>query len=248
MMNKSPGIYRPDKRWIIFELLKLGIYTAVIGMLFFDTLRWIPATALFGIMLWRMDSARYVTVRKKKLREEFKDMIILLSGNLNAGYSLENSFVRTVDGMRKQYGIDSMIEQELQGILHGIRCNCKIEDLLMDFGKRSEIDEVLDCANLIAATKKHGGDMIRVIRRMSAIMSEQRMAETEIETTVAAKKLEGKVMLVMPFAIVLYMRLTNAGYMEVLYRTGAGRLVMAVGLMLVCFACWLIDKITKIEV
>lgn len=248
MSNKSRSMYRPDKRWMIFELIKLGIYTTVTGMLFFDSVIWIPVAAPFGILLWRTDSARYVTGRKKRLREEFKDMIILLSGNLNAGYSLENSFVRTVDEMRKQYGIDSMIEQELQGILHGIQCNCKIEVLLMDFGRRSGIDEVLDCANLIAATKKHGGDMIQVIRRMSAIMSEQRMAETEIETTIAAKKLEGKVMLVMPFVIVLYLRLTNAGYMEVLYRTGAGRLVMAVGLMLVCFACRLVGGITKIEV
>lgn len=248
MLNKRRSMYRPDKRWMIFELLKLGLYTAVTGMLFFDSAIWILAAVPFGILLWRMDSERYAADRKKKLREEFKDMIILLSGNLNAGYSLENSFVRTADEMRRQYGIDSMIEQELQGILHGIRCNCKIEVLLMDFGRRSEIDEVFDCANLIAATKKHGGDMIRVIRRMSAIMSEQRMSETEIETTIAAKKLEGKVMLVMPFVIVLYLRLTNPGYMEVLYRTGAGRLVMAAGLMLVCFACWLVDRITKIEV
>ncbi len=248
MLNKSCSMYRPDKRWMIFELLKLGGCITVIALLFFDSLVWIPAVVPFGIILWRMDRQRYVTGRRKRLRGEFKDMIILLSGNLNAGYSLENSFVRTVDEMRKQYGADSMMEQELQGILHGIQYNCKIEALLTDFGRRSGIDEVLDCANLIAATKNHGGDMIQVIRRMSKVMSEQYMAETEIETTIAAKKLEGKIMLAMPFIIVIYLRLTNAGYMEVLYQTGAGRLVMTVGLMLVCFACWLVDRITKIEV
>ncbi len=241
-------MYRPDKRWMIFELFKLGGCITVIALLFFDSLVWIPAAVPFGIMLWRMDRRRYAAGRKKRLREEFKDMIILLSGNLNAGYSLENSFVRTVDEMRKQYGADSMMGQELQGILHGIQCNCKLETLLTDFGRRSGIDEVLDCANLIAATKNHGGDMIQVIRRMSKVMSGQYMAETEIETTIAAKKLEGKIMLAMPFIIVLYMRFTNAGYMEVLYQTGAGRLVMTAGLMLVCFACLMVERITKIEV
>lgn len=248
MQNTSYHVYRPDKRWAIFEVLKLAVCIAATGMLFFDSIVGIMVVAPFGILLWRMDRLCYIAGRKRKLREEFKDMMLLLSGNLNVGYSLENSFIRTVDEMRKQYGADCIIEQELHSILHGIQCNCNIEILLADFGRRSEITEIIDCANLIATTKIHGGDMLGVIRRMTRILSEQYMAETEIETTIAAKKLEGRVMLVMPFVIIIYMRLTNAGYMEILYQTGLGRFVMAAGLALIFCSCCMVEKITKIEV
>ena len=74
------------------------------------------------------------------------------------------------------------------------------------------------------------------------------MVEEEIETVISAKKLEGKIMLLMPFLIVLYMKLTNKGYMNVIYESTLGNAVMIVSLIIVLAAGMVIDKTVKIEV
>lgn len=53
-------------------------------------------------------------------------------------------------------------------------------------------------------------------------MQESELVELEIQTVLAAKKLEGRIMLFVPFGIVLFLRMTNASYMQVLYTTATG--------------------------
>lgn len=248
MRSSSYNAYKPDMSWRAMELVKTAVCISVICVLFFRSAAWFPAVIPVGIMLWKTDVARYADGRKRRLREEFKDMIIMLSGNLNVGYSLENSFIRTAEDMRKLYGDKGMLQPEMQSIINGLRCNCDIEILLKAFGDRSGIAEIADCADLIAAAKRHGGDTIQIIRQVARNLSERSSVEAEIEATIAAKQLEGRIMMIMPFAVVWYMRVTNGSYMEILYQTLAGNLVMGLGLALILLAGWIINRITQIEV
>lgn len=248
MQSLKYNAYKPDMGWKVTELVKTSVCVFAVCVLFFRSAAGLPAAVPVGIVLWKRDAAHYAGQRKRRLREEFKDMIIMLSGNLNVGYSLENGFIRTAEDMKKLYGDKSMLQSELQGIINGLRCNRDINVMLKNFGDRSGISEIADCANLIAATKRHGGDTIQMIRRMAGNLSERSSLETELETILAAKRLEGRIMLIMPFAVVWYMRLTNGAYMEVLYRTFGGRIVMGIGLALILLAGWIISRITRIEV
>lgn len=248
MQSSNCNVYKPNPRWKAMELAKIAVCTVGVCVLFFHSAVGLTAAIPLGLALWRTDSAHYADRRKKRLREEFKDMIIMLSGNLNVGYSLENSFIRTAEDIKKLYGDKCMLLPEMYSIINGLRCNCDIELLLKDFGSRSKIDEISDCAELIAVTKQHGGDTIRIIRQMARNLSERSSVEAEIEATIAAKQLEGRIMLIMPFAVVWYMDFTNGGYMEMLYRTLAGNIVMGAALALILMAGRIIDRITRIEV
>lgn len=248
MRSLSYNAYKPDMSWRVVELVKTSACVCAVCALFFHSAAGLPAAIPVGIVLWKTDAAHYAEQRKRRLREEFKDMIIMLSGNLNVGYSLENGFIRTAEDMKKLYGDKSMLQSEMQGIINGLRCNRDIDAMLKNFGDRSGIAEIADCAGLIAAAKRHGGDMIQIIRHMARNLSERSSLETELETIIAAKRLEGRIMLIMPFAVVWYMRFTNGTYMEMLYRTLAGNIVMGVGLALILLAGWIISRITRIEV
>ena len=118
----------------------------------------------------------------------------------------------------------------------------------MDLATRSGVDDIKDFAKLISTTKIYGGNMVAVIRQTVTNLSEKYMVEEEIETVISAKKLEGKIMLLMPFLIVLYMKLTNKEYMNVIYESTLGNVLMTTGLIIVLAAGLAIDKIVKIEV
>lgn len=241
-------LYIPDRAWCVQELVKIGIIGFLILYLFYDSFVWIFLVVPIGIVIWRNDDKRFIEKRKDRIISEFKDMISFLSGNLNVGYSLENSFVRTVSELSKLYENECLIDTELKTILRGMRYGERLEEMLLTFGERSEIAEIKECAGLIAVTKLYGGDMIRVIHQVSRNLDEQHIAKNEIDTTIAAKRLEGRVMLCMPFAIIMYMKITNAGYMDVLYATGYGRIIMTIAVLLILVSYGLIARITRIEV
>ena len=46
---------------------------------------------------------------------------------------------------------------------------------------------------------------------------EKMEVEEEIETLITAKKLEERIMMVMPYGIIFYLRVTNGEFLEILY-------------------------------
>ena len=99
-----------------------------------------------------------------------------------------------------------------------------------------------------AAAKKSGGDSIAIIRNSVKIISEKIDTEKEIQTMLAAKKLEFDLMCVIPFGIILYMKLTFREFIGILYGNLTGAAVMSCCLFLYLAAYRLGKKITKIEV
>lgn len=248
MYKRRYKLYVPDRGWLLKEFIWIMALMGIASYVFYNSFLGIPFMLPAGILLWRHDDKRFISSRKARLREEFKDMTAFLSGNLNAGYSLENSFANTAEELDRLYGTDCLTLSELKRIIYGISCNERIEELFRAFGERSDIDEIRQCAELMAVTKCHGGDMIEVIRQISRSLNEQYTARNEIDTAIAAKRLEGRIMLCMPFAIVMYMRFTNEGYMDILYTTLLGKVVMTVLAMFVMLAFMITEKITEIEV
>ncbi|MBQ9233029.1 MAG: type II secretion system F family protein [Lachnospiraceae bacterium] len=240
--------YRPDKAWIVREIIKIVLICTAVGYLFFKSAISVIFIMPSGYFIWKRDIKNSCEKRKKILSREFKDMLISLSGNLNAGYSLERAFYKTYQDLKKNGISYQYIIEELELILHGLEYNNRIEELIMDMAVRSGVEDIKDFSEMVTVSKIYGGNMVSVIRQTSNNISEKQMVEDEIETIIAAKKLEGKIMIIMPFLIILYMSITNRGYMDVIYYTLIGKGVMAVSLVIIMAAVVAIDKIVKIEV
>ena len=72
--------------------------------------------------------------------------------------------------------------------------------------------------------------------------------EREIETSVAAKKYEQRIMSIMPGVILLYMQLTSPGFLDVLYTTAFGAVVMTACLLVYAVSLFWGRKIVEIHV
>ena len=72
--------------------------------------------------------------------------------------------------------------------------------------------------------------------------------EREIQVQVASRKMEQKVMNIIPLFILAYLKLTSMDFLDVLYGNVAGVLFMTVCLLAYGGAIVLADKILKIRV
>ncbi len=140
--------------------------------------------------------------RRKMLRDQFRDMLEGLVTSLGAGNNVPDSFSAVYEDLKIQYESDAYILKELEIVLTGIRHNVPVENILMDFGVRSGIADIETFANVFNISYRKGGNIKDVIRNTHSIISEKIEITEDIETTVTSGKLDQKIMLVMPIALI----------------------------------------------
>jgi tight adherence protein B len=164
--------------------------------------------------------------RLRRLTLQFKEGIVVLSSFLSAGYSLENSLSKCVQELRILYGENAMITEEFRLLAAGVKMNRPVELLLTDFGERSGIEDADNFAQVFAAARRSGGELVEIISHTAGIIRDKTQVQEEIHTMTAARRLEQKIMNAIPFFIVLYIDMTSPGFFHGMYSSAAGRVVM----------------------
>ena len=186
--------------------------------------------------------------RKRKLQIEFKEGISLLAASLRAGYAIENAMLTSSKELELIYGKESMVSKEFIYMGQQIRINRSIEELMRSFGERSGLDDIENFANVLAIAKRSGGELVPIIQHTVEVIRDKLQVEEEIRTLTASKQMEQKIMSAIPFLIILYLNTASPGFFDLMYDTTLGRCLMSCFLIIYCVACWISDRILRIEV
>lgn len=223
-------------------------FTMITAYLFYENFLALILLSPLGILCAKRQLSAIRQRKVYELRTQFKDAMMAVSFSLNVGYSLENSFSEALHELRTLYSSDSMIVKEFSIIVNRIGRNEKLENALYDFAKKSEIDDIRYFAEVFKYARTSGGDMISIIKNTVRTISEKIETENEIQVVISAKKMEQKIMSVVPFIIIGYLKLTSADFIAKLYNNIVGVLVMSVCLILYIAAVGLSKKIVDISI
>lgn len=190
------------------------------------------------------------TCRKKEsaFARQFKEAILTVSSALNTGYSVENAFRETKKELLLIYPEDARISKELQIVVRQLRLQVPVEQALEEFAGRVDLEDLRSFTAVFFAAKRSGGDMLAIIKDTAAQIGDKIDVKREIETILAAKQYEFRVMSAVPYVIIGYMTLSFPEFMGTLYGNLAGTGVMTVCLLIYVGAYYLGLKIIRIEV
>lgn len=226
-----------------------GIVIALLfGRLFFDS--WIafllisPITVPWVIMQKKIDKKQKCML----LGIQFRDAIFSVLTNLKAGYSVENAFFEANKDMELLYGKNKDISDYLTMINTGLKNNIPLEKLIYRMGNDSGNVDIQEFAFVFAASKRSGGNMTDIIERTINIISRKMEVEKEIDVLVSAKRLEARIMNLVPFFIIFYISLTSPGFFDVLYHNPFGIAVMTICMGLYIFSYIISERIVNIAV
>ncbi|MCL2865245.1 MAG: type II secretion system protein F [Lachnospiraceae bacterium] len=220
----------------------------LLAYLFYNS--WIACLVLSPILpvylkIWYLES---IHKKKNNFRTQFKDSMQALTAAVRVGYSIENALRETEKDLLRLYTADSRILREFRKMIHQLDMNFSVEHVLKSFSENVKQEEVEHFVIVFGAAKRMGGDSIEIIRDTAISIGEKIEVEKEIITMLAAKAFEFKVMSMIPFAIILYMRLTFGEFIYELYGNPVGIAVMSICLAVYVVAYLLGRKIVKIEV
>ena len=230
------------------QLFRALLFSGLLAYCFYQSLLFfflsIPLALLYPFYL----RASLRKQRQRKLLLEFREALSVLSSFLGAGYSLENAFRLSGRELNSLLGENAMISREFQKISEGLKQKLPIEDLLFDFSTRSGLDEIRNFAELFSVARKSGGELETIIRRSSELIHDKIGISEEILTLSAARRYEQRIMNLIPFLLLLYMKLSSPDFLRILYETAAGRILMSFCLFLYLLAVRLSERILDIEV
>ena len=194
-------------------------------------------------------SRELMVKRKQELNLQFKDALYSLSSSVSAGKSIELAFKDVAKDLSLLYpDPDAYIIREFTAIAAKIEMNMTVENALADFARRADLEDIASFADVFAVGKRSGGNMAQIIKNASAIIGDKLRIKEEIDTLLAQRKLEQKVLNVMPVALVLLLSWSTGDYMSPVFHTFPGRLAMSSAVILLAIAYLISKKIMDIEV
>lgn len=235
---------REGLRYFLISVLTIGLFA------YFFYRSWIAFVLLlpFTGKLMKNRERSLAQKRRQELGEQFKDMILSVAANQKAGYSVENAVRESYRDLALLYGTESMICQEVRYMTAGLENNIVLEKLLYDFGRRSGHDDIMQFAEVFWIAKRSGGSMTEILGRTAAAIERKLETDKEIQVLLSAKKMEQKIMNLVPFLIISYISMTSPGFFDVLYHNAAGAVIMTGCLAVYLVSYRLSQKIVEIEV
>lgn len=185
---------------------------------------------------------------KRRFERQFQDALQSLEAQLNVGYSMENAIKEVQRDLQIMYDKTTLIVREFTYMARQLNLNVTAEIAWKDFAARIALPEVDTFVTVFSLAKRSGGDSIMIIKNAVRQLGDKAEVKREIDTVIAAKKLEFRVMSMIPFGIIAYMRLTFPEFMSGLYGNLPGVIFMSICLAAYIAAWNLGCKIVEIEV
>ena len=247
-MKQDYREYHFTGKEIVKYLIQSILLCGALDYLFYQN-KWLMILAIpVSVIFLKVRKKQLIRERRKNLNYQFKDALNALSVAVQAGYSVENAFKESYRDIYMLYGENSIMAQELYLLTRRLRNNEQLEDILMSLGNRSGVKDIRDFAEVFRIAKRNGGSLSGIISNTAHIIEGKSEVRREINTIMSEKKMEQKIMQIMPFGMMLYVSLTSPGFFEGLYHNLRGVLLMSVCLIVYAAAYVLGDKILKIEV
>lgn len=186
--------------------------------------------------------------KKREIQTQFMNGIQLMSASLQAGYSAENALKEASKELRKTLKQDAEVAAEFEWMVSQIALGRNLEELFLDFARRSGIEDILSFAEVFLTAKRSGGDLLMIIRNTTFCIRQKQETMQEIETTLSGKVMEQNIMSLIPLFILAYVKFTSPEFLEAMYGNLTGTVVMSICLAVYGAAYFWGRKIVQIEV
>jgi tight adherence protein B len=103
-------------------------------------------------------------------------------------------------------------------------------------------------AETFRTARRSGGDLVSITRTSAQRIGEKIEVQREIRTLISGKQMEGKIMNIVPLAMIAYFWVCSPGFLDCFYQGFSGRFIMTCLLGVYLAAYLLSRKICDIKV
>lgn len=240
--------YRFSKKEIIYIVILWGAISFLTGYLFYENTITGILIFLFLPVVACVVKKKRIKQRKLELRNQFKEALLALSAALISGYSIENAIKESYKEMVTLFGEEADICNELKYMCYQLQLNKTVESLFLELAKRSGVEDIAFFYEILCVAKRMGGNIVEVITKATNNICEKIEVKKDIEVMVQGKIFEQNIMSTVVPLMIMYLKFSSPGFLDIMYETILGKIIMTVCLLLYIVAIVLSKVIIRIDV
>jgi tight adherence protein B len=237
-MNLSPGEYIVIRiaLALIGFMAPFFFIQGVIGLVL------MIAGAVIGYNLPKFYMNHRRKQRVEKLNAQLPEALTMISNSLKAGFGL----LQALSVASEQ--LSHPISTELGRTIHEMNVGSGVEEAMLGLTDRAGSYDLDIVVTAILVQRTVGGNLGEILDNVADTMRERIRIRGEIQTLTAQQKLTGIVIGLLPLAVGVMFFFLSPGYMDPLFTTMLGKLLLCIAVFLEVVGIMVIQRILDIEV
>lgn len=241
--------YEMNRNETIVFYVVLAITSIAISMLFYRNVICAVVFIPFVKKLKQLTEDELNARRRRAFISQFKDELFVLSTAIGAGRSMKDAIGESIPSLREIYGEDCILGRELELMYERMDKGGENDvQVLYELGITSGVEDVIDFVSVYSICKRTGASLIVAINKAAGVIIDKMTIDKEIREIIKRKEGEGMIILIMPAIIILFLNISSPDYIDPLYSTLAGRLIMTCVIGAVIGIYGLVKRITDIDI
>ena len=188
----------------------------------------------------------YVFIRRSRrmsaFERQFPEAIDLLARSVRAGHSF-------ISGMEIiATDLPTPISTEFRITFDEQRFGLPLRDALMGLCDRVPLIDVRLFVIALLVQKETGGNLVEILDNLAHVIRERFRIAGEVRIRTAQGRLTAAILMILPVAMLLILRVIAGDYVNVLFTDSLGRLILIGGGLLQLFGAFVIWRIIQIKV
>ncbi|MEH6460750.1 type II secretion system F family protein [Chitinimonas sp. JJ19] len=180
--------------------------------------------------------------RLKRLEQQLPDALLMVSGAMRAGASLNVSLESMVKESKPP------VSQEFELMLREQRLGVDFDTALQNMERRNPQQDFQLVISAMRISKEVGGNLAEILESLAGVLRDKAIMEGKIRSLTAQGKAQGVIMTGLPILMMLALRAIEPKAMEPLFNTWIGYGTLTVIIVMELVGYWFIRKITTIDV
>jgi tight adherence protein B len=259
MLSRTERSLEHERWWAEFkekvEIARLDrspieiVYLTVVGTVTIAVLLFATAGAIAGVpalMVGPYLARAFVNLRLRRQRNLFADQLPAhlqeLAAAMRAGHSIVSGLTIMAEGANEP------TRGEFRRVLADEQLGTPLQDALRSVAVRMNATDIEQVALVAELHHQTGGNMAEVLDRVAEAVRERAELNREILTLTAQARMSRVIVSLLPPFLLLIIELVNPTYLEPLFSTGTGHILLAVAGAMIATGWIVMGRIVRIEV
>lgn len=226
----------------IWGLFFLGLYFILCGIGVYQ-----PSIffALFFFFLGFFLPNVYWEIGRMKRNQQIEDDLLKAITMMGNAFEVGKSITQALEIVSRE--LDGPLGEEFYKMNIDLKFGLELEMVLERFYERVPIEEVHYITTSLIILNRTGGNISKIFSSIKENFIDQRRLSQELKSTTASASLVCKILMCMPFIIVLMIRLLSPSYFQNLFAFWIGLILLMIIVLLYTIYILVIHHIMKID-
>ncbi|MCE5278750.1 MAG: type II secretion system F family protein [Planctomycetaceae bacterium] len=192
------------------------------------------------LVLWAY-LKRCVSRRETLFDLQFVDAMELATRSLRAGHPLVGAFQLVSEEIGQPVGpvFAEICQQQAMGL--------SLEDAIHAVGARSTSEDMHLFATSVVIQMRSGGNLADMMERLSLVIRDRIRLSRRVRILTAQTQFGKRILVALPFVLLAVLSILNPKYMDLLYSTTPGQLLLAGAGVSVLMGMWMMNRMIRLR-